>query len=79
MIIFKSTGKVNIENKVVATTNTDAYSLFMLKLSANMEVIAAAGIEARMITEFETIVLSFINWDMKYKIIGIMISLAVRP
>ena len=36
----------------------------MSKLSANIEVIAAAGIEAKIITEFETIDLSFIKNEL---------------
>ena len=53
--------------------------MFTLKLSAKIEVIAAAGIEARIITEFATMDLSFINIDIKYKTVGIMISLTAVP
>lgn len=44
-----------------------------------MEVIAAAGIEANIITVFKTIDLSFIKRDKKYKIPGIAISLTAIP
>lgn len=63
----------------MATTTTAAYSLFILKLSANMEVIAAAGIEPKIISEFDTTDLSFINMDIEYRIKGIMISFTAMP
>lgn len=74
-MILNNIGIVTVENKVVITIIMVAYSFLKLKVCANIGVIAAEGIAARIITELETMDLSFINIEIIISIAGINISL----
>jgi len=52
VIIFNNTGTVTKANNVVTDTKRAAYSFSISKLSANIEVIAEAGIAVIIITVF---------------------------
>ena len=78
-MILNSMGIVTVENKVVITIIIVAYSFLKLKVCANIGVIAAEGIAAKIITELETMDFSFINIEITISIAGINIILMNMP
>ena len=79
MIIFNNTGTVTKANNVVTDTKRAAYSFSISKLSANIEVIAEAGIAVIIITVFTAFEFCPTNKNIKYIIIGIIINLVAIP
>ena len=65
LIMVNIMGKVTMENNVVINTITDAYSFSLLKLSANIDVVAAAGIALRIVMVFATFEVSPISNEIK--------------
>lgn len=78
-MILNSMGIVTVENRVVITIIIVAYSFLKLKVCANIGVIAAEGIAAKIITELETMDFSFINIEITISIAGINIILMNMP
>ena len=74
-MILMSTGIVTTENNVVTTMIIVAYSFFKLKFYANMGVIAAEGIDAKITMDFRTKDLSFIKDKITTNSAGINIIL----
>lgn len=79
MIIFINIVIVIKDTKVDKETTTAAYSFSLSKLSANIAVIAEAGIEDIIITVWMAFEVSPKNKEKTYIIAGIIINFAANP
>lgn len=79
IIILNNKGTVIRDNKVVTDTKIAAYSFSLLYFSANMEVIAEAGMAVIIITAFMAFELMPTIKNTRYIIIGMIISLIIIP